>query len=68
MLLSLVLQVNDCMLNCVICNTELSHRPQLVEEHTRGKKHLKNCEMVVSESSTTENYDDCYDDVLVVEN
>ncbi|XP_049884043.1 uncharacterized protein LOC126379367 isoform X2 [Pectinophora gossypiella] len=63
---ALIRKVTDVILNCLICNTEVSNKKNIILEHINGKKHIKNYDVILKESSMANTYTDCHDDVLTI--
>ncbi|XP_063630986.1 uncharacterized protein LOC134802318 [Cydia splendana] len=63
---ALIRKINDTTLNCVMCNTEVSNKKHIVAEHIQGKKHVKQYENMLKESSGANSYSDCDQDVVML--
>ncbi|XP_013162781.1 PREDICTED: uncharacterized protein LOC106114216 [Papilio xuthus] len=64
---ALIRKINENILNCVTCNTELPYKYHIIIEHIKGKKHENIYELLVKDSSICNNYTDCADDIFTLQ-
>ncbi|XP_052748209.1 uncharacterized protein LOC113513972 isoform X2 [Galleria mellonella] len=63
---ALLREVNSELINCIICNNEVPNKDITINNHTNGKRHLKNYANLLNESSKVNAYENCDEDVLII--
>ncbi|XP_063371873.1 uncharacterized protein LOC134660102 [Cydia amplana] len=63
---ALIRKINDTTLNCLMCNTEVANKKHIVAEHIQGKRHVKQYENMLKDSSGANSYADCDQDVVML--